>query len=63
MTIHQIIDRYKKMFNYSEEKANNELKKNILNYAKDKCVTILMLDGRKHCDAGYLIKQYKRIFK
>jgi len=63
MTIPEITKRYKKMLKHSESKAEAEFQKNILIYAKDKCITILMLGGRKHCDAGYLIKQYKKIFK
>ena len=47
------------------EKTNNlkELEKNIANFGRDKCITILMLSGKKHCDAGHLVNQHKRLFQ
>ena len=63
MTTSQVIDRYNKNLKVSKEFAETELSKNIINYAKDKIHSIIMLSGLKHCDAGHLINQFKRIFK
>lgn len=57
-----IILRYKKDMLQGKEYADKKLEENILDYGKDKVITMLMLSGMKHCDAGYLINQYKKLF-
>ena len=59
MRSHDLIARLKKDMLQSQEKNFEE---NIIDYAKDKCITMLMLSGMKHCDAGYLVKQHKKLF-
>ena len=59
MSAEQIVDRFKKTYKRDVEMAFKELQENIMNFGKDKAVTILMLSGKKHCDAGYLVKQHK----
>ena len=57
-----VITRYKKDMLQGKEYADKELEENIIDYAKDKILTIITLSGIKHCDAGYLINKHKRIF-
>jgi len=63
MTTDQIADRFKKDLKRSEALAFNELKKNIIIYARDKSQTLLMITGNNHCQAGYICNQHKQIFK
>lgn len=58
-----LIHRYKKDALQGHGYAQQKFEENIIDYAKDKCITILMLSGMKHCDAGYLVNQHKKLFK
>lgn len=63
MTSQDLIARNRKDKMQGEEYAERKLQENIIDFAKDKCITILMLSGMKHCDAGYLVNQHKQVFK
>jgi hypothetical protein len=62
MRSNDLLKRFKKDIMQSQEIAERNFEENIIDYAKDKAITLLMLSGMKHCDAGYLVKQHKRIF-
>lgn len=57
-----LLKRFKKDIMQSQKIAERNFEENVIDYAKDKAITMLMLSGMKHCDAGYLVKQHKRIF-
>ena len=62
MTSTELMKRFKKDKYQGEEYAEKQLEINLVEYAKDKAITLLMLSGMKHCDAGYLVNRHKRIF-
>ena len=57
MTAKEIVNRFQ------QTKDLLELEKNISNFGRNNAINILMLSGMKHCDAGYLVNQYKRLFQ
>lgn len=63
MTSQDLIARNRKDKMQGEDYAEKKLQENVIAFARDKCITILILSGMKHCDAGYLVNQHKRLFQ
>ena len=57
--IENMINRFKAIYIQSDDAAFNFLDKALREYTQGKCHDILVLSGKKTCDAGYFVKMCK----